>query len=732
MNEKIEAMSALTTDLAAKLGCRPPMKLMENVTPPSNLRGERALAAIVFTDVESFTTRMAADEMRTLTLIQRDFDLMEQLCQEFEGQVLKSLGDGLLMYFVSAEKAVSCAIEMQKALATATAELPESDILYHRIGVHLGDVLFNGSDVMGTGVNIAARLQTLAAPRGICISQTVYDVVKSSLNSPVTYLGLRQLKGFPELVPVYQILPPPSLTITQKRVFISYRAKNPDFSLAQILYQALTASGHEAFMAGGSLQLGENWPQRIEAELKCCDYLLLLLSETSATSEMVTEEVRRARELRDAHPEGKPVILPIRVNFPRSAPLNYNLRGYLDRIQQREWRSEADTPALVQEVLEILATGNTLEEATETEPNIPLAWETPNTPPLPAAVPELPEGQVDVASVFYVERPPIESRCYETIAQPGALIRIKAPKQMGKTTLMARILHQAGEQGYRTVPLSFQLADGKVFSDLDKFLRWFCASVGRRLRLPNQLDDYWDEIFGSKDNCTAYFEEYLLENLTTPLVLGLDEVDSIFQYPEIAADFFALLRAWHEQAKSRDIWKKLRLVVVHSTEVYVPMEINQSPFNVGLPVELHPFTDEQVYDLARLHGLTGEAEDFAPLMAMVGGHPYLVRLALYHLARQDIALDELLQTASTEAGLYSDHLRRHLWNLQQNPELAAAMWQVISATEPIRLESQVAFKLHSMGLVHLQGNEVTPRCDLYQQYFRDRLQRAESDRLETL
>ncbi|NES23678.1 MAG: TIR domain-containing protein [Symploca sp. SIO3E6] len=697
------------------------MKLMENVTRPSNLRGERALAAIVFTDVVSFTAQMAADEMRTLALLQRDFQLMEQLCQEFEGQVLKSLGDGLLMYFVSAQQAVSCAIEIQQALAMVAAEVPESSILYHRVGIHLGDVWFDGSDVMGTGVNMAARLQALAAPGSICISQTVYDVVKSNLTTTVTNLGLRQLRGFAELVPVYQILPSRPVAINKKRVFISYRAQEPDFSLAEQFYQALNAAGHEVFIAGGSIKLGENWPQRIETELKQCDYLLLLLSEPSATSEMVTEEVRRAKELRDAHPEGKPVILPIRVNFPLNVPLNYNLRGYLDQIQQREWQSEADTPTLIQEVLDIFDKGTTLEEVRETPPNIPSAWETPDNPPLPAAMPELPEEQLDVASAFYVERPPIESRCYETITQPGSLIRIKAPKQMGKTTLMARILHQAGEQGYRTVPLSFQLADSKVFRDLDQFLRWFCASVGRRLRLPNQLNDFWDEIFGSKDNCTAYFEEYLLENIATPLVLALDEVDSIFQYPEIAADFFALLRAWHEQAKSRDIWKKLRLVVVHSTEVYVPMDINQSPFNVGLPIELHPFTEQQVYNLARLHGLKDEIEDFAPLMAMVGGHPYLVRLALYHLARQDIALEEFLQTAPTEAGFYSDHLRRHLWNLQQNSELAAAMWQVASTTDSVRLESEVAFKLHSMGLVHLQGNEVTPRCNLYQQYFRDRL-----------
>lgn len=696
-------------------------KSPENLALPSNLRAESALAAIVFTDVESFTPKMAADEKHTLTLIQRDFQLMGQLCQCHGGQVLKTLGDGLLMYFVSAEKAVLCAIEIQKALSSAAAELPANDILNHRIGIHLGDVFFSGSDVMGNGVNMAARLQGQATPGGICISQTLYDVVKNRLAIAATYMGLRKLKGICEPVPIYHIPPPRPVAAICQRVFISYRSRDPDRGLAREFYQALTDAGHQAFMAGESIRLGEKWVPRIETELKQCDYLLLLLSEQAAISEMVTEEVRRAKQLRENHPDGKPAILPIRVNFPISSPLNYNLRCYLDCIQQREWHSDADTPTVIQEILSLVGEGRTPEDSPLMESEVPLGWETADSPPVPVAMPELPEGQVDVASVFYVERPPIESRCYETIIQPGALIRIKAPRQMGKTSLMARILHYASSQGYCCVPLSFQLADGKVFADLDRFLRWFCATVGRRLRIPNRLQDYWDEIFGSKDNCTAYFEEYLLENIDSPLVLGLDEVDCVFQHPEIAADFFGLLRAWHEEAKNREIWKKLRLVVVHSTEVYLPMDINQSPFNVGLPVKLPEFNDKQVYDLARLHGLDGKANRISQLMAMVGGHPYLVRLALYHIARQDIALSELLKVAPTESGLYGDHLRRHLWSLQQYPKLAAAMQKVVAERQPVRLESAAAFKLHSMGLVTLQGNDCTPRCDLYRMYFSDRL-----------
>jgi hypothetical protein len=106
-------------------------------------------------------------------------------------------------------------------------------------------------------------------------------------------------------------------------------------------------------MAGESIRLGEKWSQRVDEELEGCDYFLLLLSEQSAVSEMVTEEVRRAKQLGDLRPTHKPIILPIRVNFPMSSSLNYDLRGYLQRIQQRQWTSAADTPKILQEVLSL-------------------------------------------------------------------------------------------------------------------------------------------------------------------------------------------------------------------------------------------------------------------------------------------------------------------------------------------------------------------------------------------
>jgi len=513
------------------------------------------------------------------------------------------------------------------------------------------------------------------------------------------------------------------------KVLLSYYCgQDPDLTLTRQLDAALKASGYDVFIASGGLRMANNGLQQIYAELNRCDYLLLLLSTLAAGSDMVTEEVRFAKELRDTRPDGKPVILPIRVNCPVSL-LNHDLRGYLQGIPQYEWRSHYDTPTIVPAVLEFLASGDNqgnpsqlILQGRREKSQFPSPYSlTPNHPPVPVAEPELPRGQVELASAFYVERPGIDQRCYEAIAKPGSLIRIKAPRQMGKTSLMARILHRAAALGYATVPLSFQLADSKVFTDLDQFLQWFCAIVGLELQLPDRLANYWNGIFGSKVNCRSYFERYLLANTANPLALALDEVDRVFQYPELAADFLGLLRAWHEEAKNREIWRKLRLVVVHSTEVYVPMDINQSPFNVGLPIELPEFQSEQVQELAERHGLAWGAIQVEQLMGMVGGHPYLVRLALYHISRQETTLVQLLTTAPTDAGLYGDHLRRHLWNLERHLELAAALKKVVTTDSPVQLESMQGFKLHSMGLVQLQGNEVTPRCNLYRQYFRVRL-----------
>jgi hypothetical protein len=340
---------------------------------------------------------------------------------------------------------------------------------------------------------------------------------------------------------------------------------------------------------------------------------------------------------------------------------------------------------------------------------------------------EFPSGPLPINSSLYINRPPLEELICSELIQPGCLIRIKAPKKMGKSSLLNRMIAYAKEQNYQVVYLDFQEADEEVFVSLDKFLRWFCIYVTRQLNLFPCLDDFWDIEMGSKVSCKIYFEAYLLQYIAeNPVVLALNEVQRVFEHPNIAQDFLPMLRFWHEQAKQDCIWQKLRMVVVHTTEIYVPLKLNQSPFNVGITITLPPFTPKQVQDLALRYGVewavSPEGEKrLESLQAMVGGHPYLVSLALYHLSRQEITLEMLLETASTPMGIYTQHLRELLNLLQKEPELMPAMQQVIASNEKVELDAIAAYKLESMGLVQLNGNQACMMCELYRLYFSQQL-----------
>ena len=333
---------------------------------------------------------------------------------------------------------------------------------------------------------------------------------------------------------------------------------------------------------------------------------------------------------------------------------------------------------------------------------------------------EFPEGRVSLSSPFYIERVPHETRCYAEIVKPGAFIHIQAPRKMGKTSLMGRILAHTRRLGYQTASLNLQRADQSILANLDRLLRWFAWEVSHKLKLKPKLDEYWYEDLGSKASCTNYFQDYLLAQIDSPCILAVDELNEVFQHPQIAQDFLSLLRSWYEEAKDNDIWQKLRFIVVNSTEAYVSLNINQSPVQVGIQIQLPSLSWEQVQDLAQRHRLDLSIGDLAQLMWLVAGHPYLLRVALYHLAQENLTLEELLQTAASDTGIYSEHLHQKLWYLQKYSELATAFEKVLKAKAPVELEQVQASKLQSMGLVKMEDKLAMISCDLYQQYFSDR------------
>lgn len=329
---------------------------------------------------------------------------------------------------------------------------------------------------------------------------------------------------------------------------------------------------------------------------------------------------------------------------------------------------------------------------------------------------------------IYIERPPIEQKCYDAIVQPGALIRIKAPQKMGKTLLLEKILEHSRQQGYETVKLDLKLADSSTLTDLKTFLHWLCVNVSDSLDVKELVDEYWQESLGLNTSCTRYFQRYLLSNIDSSLVFAIDNFERLFEYANIFSEFCLLLRSWYETAKQGDrmgkIWKKLRLVVVNSTEAYPTLDINRSPFNVGLAIELPEFNQQQVEEMAKLYELGGYfgEEGLSQLIKLVGGHPYLLNEAIANLKNQETSLEELISLAPTEQGIFSYHLRQQLKSLQSDSQLKEGYAKVITVDKSVQLNPEITFKLHSLGLVKIVRNDCIASCDLYRQYFLARLE----------
>ena len=338
---------------------------------------------------------------------------------------------------------------------------------------------------------------------------------------------------------------------------------------------------------------------------------------------------------------------------------------------------------------------------------------------------EHPCGVVALQSPFYIQRGNSDRLCLQTIGSPGAFIRIKAPRKTGKTSLLNRILAHAQSLGCETVLLNFQQAEAAVLSDINRLLRWVCANLSFQLGRPADLDQYWGDDIGSKMSCNLFLQSHILAQRQAaepiPLVVAFEEVHELLAYPDVAHEFLTLLRFWHERVKVDEQWQPLRLIMVHSTEIYLALDTNQSPLNVGLGVDLQPFNSQEVKRLVHSHSLNLGSDEINQLVTLTGGHPYLVRLTLYHLATQDLSLAEINATAATETGIYHSHLHRHLRHLEQYPDIAAAFLAVLSTASTGEISQIHGFKLQSLGLVTLTENKARVSCELYQRYFRDRL-----------
>ena len=330
-----------------------------------------------------------------------------------------------------------------------------------------------------------------------------------------------------------------------------------------------------------------------------------------------------------------------------------------------------------------------------------------------------PDRPLKSDSPLYIERPKVESVCLNNWNQDNPLLRIKSSPKKGKTSLIKRIIKGVTTPENTVIYLNLEVIEEEKFVNIRQFLLSVLGHIS-----DNLPHDYQPLPWDDRKSSTLSLTEDLKKILTTVdgnLILVFDAVDKLFDYSAIYTDFFYMLRHWFQQVNESEDWGKLRLVIAYNTDDYGRLDLHRSPFNVGTIVELQEFTLAEAQTLASCYGVKREAVD--SFYSLVGGHPYLLQLAFYHLATQDKKINQLLQKIDFNGGIYEDFLLDLLETLNTRTELKDLFQLLLQ--EPTAIAPKKQFikinQLQAMGLIKYENNTVNVSCQLYQDYFSDRL-----------
>jgi TolB-like protein/class 3 adenylate cyclase len=248
-------------------------------------RVERRLAAILAADVAGYSRLMGVDEEGTLAALKAyRRELIDPKITEYRGRIVKTTGDGALIEFASAVDAVRCAIEIQRAMAERNVAIPEDHRIEFRIGINVGDVIIDDGDIYGDGVNIAARVETLASPGGICLSDNAYQQIKGKLALDVNDMGEQPLKNIAQPVRVYGV----RLDGSPARLVLTLPDKP---SIAVLAFTNMSGDPEQEYFADG---IAED----IITALSRCNALFVIARNSSFTFKGKTIHVRQVgREL---------------------------------------------------------------------------------------------------------------------------------------------------------------------------------------------------------------------------------------------------------------------------------------------------------------------------------------------------------------------------------------------------------------------------------------------------
>lgn len=324
-------------------------------------------------------------------------------------------------------------------------------------------------------------------------------------------------------------------------------------------------------------------------------------------------------------------------------------------------------------------------------------------------------GAIPVASKYYVVRR-ADGEFQSAVARGDSIVLIKGPRQVGKTSLLARGLERAREMRSTVVLTDFQELSRADFVTAEALYLTLGKKLAEALGLDRGPRATWDPDDSPNINFGRFVIQEVLGRTTGLIVWGMDEIDRVFECP-FAGDLFGLFRSWYNR-RSLDPagpWRSLSLVLAYATEAHLfIVDHNQSPFNVGTRLTLQDFSIDEVAELNRRYGSPVSERELIQFYHLVAGHPFLSQVGLYRISC-GTSVDELEAVMGDDDVGFGDHLRRIASFLSEAPDLREAMKAVLDGRSC--LSAQVFYRLRSAGLIAGETmRKVRPRCPLYAAY----------------
>jgi serine/threonine protein kinase len=470
------------------------------------------------------------------------------------------------------------------------------------------------------------------------------------------------------------------------------RNSQPDEQVLRLLEEQLRKSGYAVFV-DRHLQVGMEWAREIERRISNAYAVVVLLSSAAVSSEMLAYEVQIAHQ--SAQKGGRPIILPIRIDFEGALPSS--LATNLDGIQYAQWKGTEDSASLIAEITE------SLQNPPKTTPR--RMWL------------ETVGGAVPADSRFYIVRP-TDEEFYEALARKDSIVLIKGARQMGKTSLMARGLQQARKDGSKVILTDFQKLNASHLESVENLFLALSEWIAEQLDIDVVPAEVWNPRRGPSMNFERFLKREVLAKIPQAVVWGMDEVDRLFSC-NFGSEVFGLFRSWHNE-RSLDPsgpWQKLTLAIAYATEAHMFItDMNQSPFNVGTRLVLTDFTAQQLEELNQRYGSPLRSQlELKQFYDLVAGQPYLTRRGLHELTSRNLAFPEFEGQAARDEGPFGDHLRRLLVSLAEDATLCNFVREMLSGRRTAPLEA--FYRLRSSGLVSGDSaRDMKPRCKLYELY----------------